>query len=369
MVPVTLRAMPVLMMQMKNVDREFFDDHKKRIGQVHILQSSGIRPLPPAPQTRSGTPDRSPTGCTEQTEKLPATRPGSGFRFVINNAFVLPAILSILFSSVPAAMAAGNEDGANDETLTAAAPKQRDPVALGLFMGPLFGPTAIDLFDTYNSVLGGPGREFDASSLIGATTRIPAGDYFRISLSLESYSLRFSESYSQEIFPDGRGTPDKPKRPVGSRTISEDMQVRVIPAFLSLEVMPVKSQFQTYAGLGVGAAFGWVFWSEAVASTWSDDTRSGGLHLDENYVAPAARIYAGTQLGFDEHAHGSSLHSMFVEARYSFIGASFPFFSAISDQFDPPIQALDDDYRLNAGGFSIVAGITIEFRQEAGTSR
>lgn len=286
----------------------------------------------------------------------------------MNTAFALLTALNILFCNVAAAPAMDNEDGENDETLAATPPKQRDPVALGLYMGPLFGPTAIDLFNTYNSVLGGPGEEFEASSLIGATTRIPAGEYFRISLSLESYSLRFSESYSQEIFPDGRGTPDNPLKSVGTRTLSEDMQVRVIPAFLSLEVMPVKSQFQTYAGVGVGAAFGWAFWSEAVSTSWSDDTRAGGLHLDENYIAPAARIYAGTQLGFDEHAKGSSLHSMFVEARYSFIGASFPFFSAISDQFDPPIQALDDDYRLNAGGFSLVVGITIEFRQKAAGS-
>ena len=332
---------------------------------MHILQSSSIRPASSTAQAESDGPNRRWTHTAgPKTNRPPDHQP----RPKRHTAGTLGLIFSVLFFQLfvaPSGAAALDDDIDSAPT----PPKQRDPVALGLYMGPLYGPTAIDLFDTYNAVLGGPGKDFEASALIGAATRIPAGDYFRISLSLESYSLRFSESYSQEIYPEGRGTPDNPRSPVGTRTLSEDMQVRVIPAFLSLEVMPVKSQFQTYAGVGLGAAFGWVFWSEAVSTTWSDDTRSGGLHLDENYVAPAARIYAGTQLGFDEHAQGSSLHSMFVEARYSFVGASFPFFAAISDQFDPPIQALDDDYRLNAGGFSLVVGITIEFRQQAAGSR
>ncbi len=291
------------------------------------------------------------------------------FRYLLSFTIIVGFAI---FWSVPTASGATNRGSAigmtalqEAEVLPQDSSARQRSILMSVFFAPAFGASADDFFDVYQQELGGLGRTFESPFALGASSKIFADEWLRLGLSIETSILRFTDTFNQIVFEE-RSSGDSiiPVR-VGTRTLSEDIQMRTIPVFLTAEIMPVKAQFKTYAGAGLGASFGWIFWNEGVGSTVDDDLRVGGTHIDQGYVAPAARLYVGTQLGFDEYSTGSALHSLFIEVRYTYIGAFLPMFDEIAEQFEDPSELFQDDFLINPGGISIAIGLSFEFKPQA----
>lgn len=230
----------------------------------------------------------------------------------------------------------------------------RSPVLLGGFLGPVFGISSPEFADAYTQFGGGP-FSMDAPLSIGASTKTTVGDGLRAGASVEAYRGRFQDNYTQVV---ATGSGDTV---LGFRNIYQDMQVKVLPVFVTLEVVPVQAQFRTYAGIGVGLAYTEVFWQETVTSTLFGDRRTGGLHIDEQRFAPAFRLYTGVELGFDRERGQAGLHSLTIEARYSYIPLSLPLLAGVAAQVDDAPEHWREPMTLTAGGLSLAVGVVVQF--------
>ena len=233
----------------------------------------------------------------------------------------------------------------------------RSPLLLGVFLSPVFGIAAPEFAQEYERI-SNTLFSFDSPLAFGATTKA-VFDQFRIGVSAEAYRTRFQDNYQQDFaYPDGFGDTIR-----GFRGIYQDFHIKVLPVFATIEVVPIRAQFRTYAGVGLGMAYTDIYWSEAVASTDPTDRRKGGVHVNEQRFAPAFRLYSGIELGFDRVEGTSLLHSLFIEARYSSIPVSLPLLEGIATQMEGAPAGWNDRFSIQTGGFAIVAGLTLQFRK------
>ena len=234
---------------------------------------------------------------------------------------------------------------------------ERTPILLGVFVSPVFGISAPDFAREYGQI-GKTAFSFDSPLALGATTKTTVSR-FRIGASVEAYRARFQDNYRQDFV--GLNAFGDTVR--GFRGIYQDFNLKVLPVFATVEIVPVSSQFRTYAGAGVGVAYSEVFWSETVSSTNPSDSRTGGVYVDEQRFAPAFRLYTGIELGFDPTETASLLHSLFIEARYSHISTSLPLLEQLSSQVQNAPAGWKDRFSIRMGGFALVAGLTLQFRR------
>lgn len=237
-------------------------------------------------------------------------------------------------------------------------PNRRNSVLLCVFAAPVFGVESPGFARAY-SAFGPPPFSFDSPLSLGAIGKTLVGS-LRVGVSVEAYRARFQDNYQQTTEQSNAFGEKVP----GFRSIYQDFTVKVLPVFATVEVVPVRAQFHTYAGMGVGAAYVAMYWNESVRYSNPSDKRKGGLYVDEVRVVPAARLYAGIELGFDRIGEKPSLlNSLFVETRYSFIPASLPLLQRIAPQMDSPPAGWDAPVGVQTGGFSLAMGITLHFRQ------
>lgn len=234
---------------------------------------------------------------------------------------------------------------------------RKQPILLGAFGASVLGISSAEFSQEYQR-LGGTGVVFDAPLSLGVHTKIAVGNGLRVGGTAEGYRARFQDNYRQHV---ERTTEVDTIR--GFRDVYQDMQIKVVPVFATIEVVPVQAQFRTYAGVGVGIAYAQVYWYEALSSSLVGDKRVGGLHLDEQVLAPAARLYTGIELGFDPNrTHQKvALHSLFFEARYSYIPLASPLLRTVANQTQDAPAYWQNPVSIHAGGFSLVVGLTVEF--------
>lgn len=233
----------------------------------------------------------------------------------------------------------------------------RRRILLGGFISPVFGMGSPEFAAEYGR-LGGAGFSFTPPLSFGVSTRIALTQSLWGGASVEGYRAHFQDSYSQNfIVMDGFDTLR------GFRSIYQDMQLKVLPVFVLLEYAPVQAQFRTSAGIGLGLAYTEVYWFESLASSRQQDSRRGGLRVDEHHFSPAARVYARMELGFDQvqREQGAMLHSLYVEARYSYIPVSLPLLRDIAQQIDDAPAHWRDDITFQAGGLAFAVGINLQF--------
>ncbi len=241
---------------------------------------------------------------------------------------------------------------ASDSASTSA---KRTPILLGVFVSPVFGITAPEFANEYRQI-SNTLFAFDSPLAIGATTKTTIGQ-FRVGASVEAYRARFQDNYRQNFIKlDSFGDTVR-----GFRGIYQDFNIKVLPVFATIEVVPVAAQFRTYAGAGIGIAYTEIFWSETINSTDPLDIRTGGVHIDETRFIPAFRLYTGMELGFDRSEGNSPLHSLFIEVRYSFISTSLPLLERVFPQVDRAPAAWKESFSVRTGGFAIAAGIALQF--------
>lgn len=224
-------------------------------------------------------------------------------------------------------------------------------------IGQHYGSSAIDFFADYRSLLGGELEEFSSSSALNFATTMPLNDNFRLGLQIQSYFLEGKETYNQPVVSTLR------KDTIGTRSLYQDFGARIIPVFITAEYYAVRAQFQTYVTASIGVGVTDIYWNEGVTSTVPDDVRRGGLHLDETLFHPALKIGVGSELGFDAFVTGSSLHSLFFEVTYSWIGTQLTPFTNIERQLnEEEKEKLDNtsaNYSVNTGGLSVFLGLRI----------
>lgn len=269
------------------------------------------------------------------------------------------AIVAVLFTcntlACPLVVKAVQKDSTAIRTTVNYGHKQ--PILLGVFGASVLGISSTDFLQEYHR-LGGTSFVFDAPLSLGVHTKIAIGNGLRVGGTAEGYRARFQDNYRQHI---EQIVPLDTIR--GFRDVYQDMQIKVVPVFATLEVVPVQAQFRTYAGVGIGVAYTQVYWYEALSSSLSGDKRTGGLHMDKQVITPAARLYTGIELGFDPNYTKQKvvLHSLFFEARYSYIPISVPLLQAVAKQIPNAPAHWQNPIAIHAGGFGLVVGITVEF--------
>lgn len=242
---------------------------------------------------------------------------------------------------------------------TTSPPAVQRRILLSGFAASVFGLGSPDFATEYRK-LGGAGFSFDPPLSLGVSTRIALTRNLWGGASAEGYRAHFQDSYFQDITrTDGFDTLR------GFRNIYQDMQLKVLPVFITLDYAPVQAQFRTYAGVGLGLAYTEVYWFESVSSSFPQDNRRGGLHVEEQRFAPAARVHARMELGFDrpQREEGAVLHSVYVEARYTWIPVSLPLLRNVAGQTDEPPQRWQDSFTLQAGGLALAVGVSLQFVQ------
>jgi hypothetical protein len=236
-------------------------------------------------------------------------------------------------------------------------PVARRTILLGGFVSSVLGMGSSDFAAEYG-LLGGTTFAFPPPLAFGVTTRIAVTEHLWGGAVLETYRARFQDSYFQNFTRmDGFDTVR------GFRNIYQDMQLKVLPVFVTLEYAPVQAQFRTFAGVGVGVAYTEAYWFESVSSSQQQDSRRSGLRIDDQFFSPAARIYARMELGFDrpQQEQGAMLHSIYIEARYSYIPVSLPLLKNVASQVDEAPAHWQENSTFQAGGLSVALGLNLQF--------
>ncbi len=233
---------------------------------------------------------------------------------------------------------------------------------LSAAFGQHYGTSAIDFFSKYRAITGGELTRFNSASALNVSTTLPYNEHFRLGLQIQSYLLDAKETHSQPVI--AQLSSDT----IGYRSLFEDFQARVIPVFVTAEFYAVRAQFQTYVTASIGVGITDIFWSESVQSSVPDDIRKGGLHLDETVVHPAIKVGVGSELGFDAFLSGSSLHSLFFEVSYSWIGTQLTPFQNVARQLTAQelekVDNTDANYSVNTGGLTALIGLRIFIARE-----
>lgn len=228
-------------------------------------------------------------------------------------------------------------------------------VQLDVFIAPVFGVSANDFFVVYKNpaFIGGQKTEFNPTASLGIWLKYPIIPAIRVGISAENYSSHLLESYSQ--FALGVDSLKK-----GVRNIQQDFSIKTVPILLTAEWCPSKVQFRSFAGAGIGVALISAAWRESLTSTYSADLRTGGTYLNQGIVAPAIRLYAGTEMGFDQPKSRMFMHSLSFDLRFTFIPASFSLFKKLAPQFKNPPSEWSDETYFNVGGISFSVSLNFE---------
>lgn len=196
--------------------------------------------------------------------------------------------------------------------------------------------TSTEFFDKYQSdYLKGTKNQFSSGIQFHGAFKWLYSDFYTFGISADFFQSKIQDVYSVKYI-SSRGTPF-------NRTYMQSIIVNTIPVFLTCEVTPVISQFKSYCGFGIGASFGYITWWEEVHSDLYDDIRTGGKHIDNSIIAPAAKAYVGVQLGFDDKKRTNIVNSFIFEVSTTYIHRNVDFFGNLKEQFDTPPDIFNEN--------------------------
>ncbi len=238
------------------------------------------------------------------------------------------------------------------DTTAATLPRDFDLLSLGVEFVP--SPGGGTFFDGYKR-LGGAVESLGARMAPMVNIRLATAGPLRICL---------QSTYARASFTDIYGVIDSISNPYmrGAAALVDQFSATAIPVMAGVEYAPVRSQFTTYVGVGVGLAFNNVDWSTIVRSQSIVDFYRPGANVKSAGVGPAARVYAGTDFRFDRNYWGQgSVRGIFMEASYLLLPVNRDFFTAIRGSGKGIESPPDHDSGvLDLGGFAFTIGLNLQ---------
>lgn len=229
-------------------------------------------------------------------------------------------------------------------------------ISLSAYVGQKYGLGSSAFFDDYALYFGGKKLSFPLSPAFGASVKMELLPNIRFGIGCEYFSADFTDNYSQPVFLNPSDT-----MPFANREISQQYSFAMNTVLLTTDYIPVATPYRTYVGVGAGAAFGHVQWTEAVHSTDLHDKRIGGQYLNENVVGPSGVLYAGVELAFDRRKYDGDLMLLTIEARYTVVGVGRPVFAKAARQFAALPSHWNESKPIGASGLTLQLGLTFEF--------
>jgi hypothetical protein len=183
--------------------------------------------------------------------------------------------------------------------------------------------------------------------------RLALTDELRVTAYTSLHRASFAEVY------DVRRS-DDPRVPAVAG-VSEEFSALAVPLVGGIEFAPIRTQFTSYVGAGVGLAVAQTKWQSTVLYTNGGYTRPQ-RNTDDFGVAPVARGYAGVDLRFD---HGSitkaAFRGIYLEVAYLWMPIARNYFGAVRSQSTGIEEGPGvDDATLYLGGLSFTFGLNLQ---------
>ncbi len=214
---------------------------------------------------------------------------------------------------------------------------------------PAANNSSSDFFEVYQEELNGTKKKFTFPAIAGLSVKVKYPENIRFGLDAH-YQFIDMRDYYKEIIDFGFAR--------GTRQISQEFVLTTRAVFAIVEYVPIISQFRTYAGAGIGANFGTIYWKEIVNSDILYDKRFGGSHLDIATIDPAFKIYTGLELGFDKDQEDDYLGSVFFELMFIKLFRYEKVFADVYPQLDRPSEKLKKSYGLVTNYISFNIGVS-----------
>lgn len=219
-------------------------------------------------------------------------------------------------------------------------------------VGWIFGISAPEFFADYRALLGAPSSGFDAPTAVSFTASTFMLTHAPIGLSVGYYRAVVRETYDYD--------PVDHRAPTGAlQTITQDLQMTVIPAMITMDYFPTDRQFTTYVGAGVGLGFTNVYWNETLSPSFDPGARQSGVRYDEWQVAPAIAVRAGVSLGFDKQLALRTRAGIYVEGGYLYLPLNGAYFSQTGATLSYDVPRTQGTYSIQAGGVTFRIGFSV----------
>ncbi len=181
---------------------------------------------------------------------------------------------------------------------------------LTIYAGYAHGENSADFYELYVNSLGGRKKSFKSNPYFGISFKYQYFDHFKFGLSAGYLSSSLEDSYTEVL---------KRNDVQFYRNIDENIKYETLPIMLTLDYIPIEIPYRTYLGIGAGIALNTVKWTELVSSDMINNERISGTVINENFVSPAAKIYAGVELDFDKEYKYSMVGGLILEAQLHYI--------------------------------------------------
>jgi hypothetical protein len=215
------------------------------------------------------------------------------------------------------------------------------------------GPNAEDFFNIYHKYVGGSNDDFRVTPIVGVGTKFTLKKTYKVGLLFYYYQSSFKDNFVQKILP----TPES-----NERWVSEDLVINSYPLFVTFEFNPyLKSQFNSYYGIGLGCNFGNVDWTETVIVSEPGDRRKGGVLVNESTYSLVGRAYVGLELGFDKKSRKYLLGGLIFEAAYVYDSRRIDMFDKLYTQFFVKHEEFKNKYPMIPGIFELSMAVSLVF--------
>lgn len=209
-----------------------------------------------------------------------------------------------------------------------------------------FGFSSNEFFDAYQSGMSGNEDYANHSPSLAVGYKTWVSNKIRLGLTANFINSEFFDNF----YTGGANL---------QRFHSHTLYFRTLPVIASVEYMPYDKQFRSYIGAGVGTTMSNIFWRETIRSSYNLDKRKGGILYDKVEFHPAARIYSGIELGFDEFPESLFLGSIIFEFSYTYQYRKLDIFEKVRPQLSKPAEELDNRFLIFPSYFTFNLSLSL----------
>jgi hypothetical protein len=190
-------------------------------------------------------------------------------------------------------------------------------------IGTAFTEQPLKFFSSYK-IIGDSTKTFSNNPMISIGYKTQFINNWRFAVAIEYTSCSFTDIH-YETFSIGNNH--------YTRNSNEDFNISTLPVILSIEAVPIVSQFRTYFGFGLGLTLSRTIWNEDVNSTFKYDSRHSGTKYNNIDISPTIEIYLGIDLRFDRDEPDYFIESLNPELKFLFIYRRIDIFKNIKSEF------------------------------------
>jgi hypothetical protein len=209
--------------------------------------------------------------------------------------------------------------------------------------------------DVYKSKLNGKNDYLKPSGLLSFKILVKPFDKLEIGMSMDILEVKLRDYYADFFEVNGK---------LQSIEISEAMDYNQFPLFLTCQYSPQNISYSSYLGVGLGLNFADLNWTEEVNSAIANNSRQGGEILNDNFVSPAMKFYAGTMLDFDKASEWDFLGAFHFEASFVYSFSNLKLFDKFNSLFNNPVPEFNQTYSFVPFYLSLSAGISFNLYPE-----